>query len=66
MRTNLKNYPPRFLTKDRIARAARIYTSDEYAAQAMELSASSFADLCRKYGIKTPNQRRKRNRQGHS
>ena len=60
------NYPPRFLTQDRIARAARVYTTNKNAAQAMGISPSSFADLCRKYGIETPSQRRKRNKQGPS
>ena len=59
------NYPPRFITQDRISRAALIYTSDQYAAQAMGIAASSFADLCRKYGVETPNQRRKRNKATH-
>ena len=44
----------------RIQNAARIYNSNEYAAQAMGITPQTFGRLCRKYGITTPDTRRKR------
>ena len=46
------------LTRDRIERAARIYRSNREAAQALGCNPNSFGRACRKYGIKTPKERR--------
>ena len=45
---------------ERIARAARIYTSNNDAALALGIAPGSFGRLCRRYGIETPSVRKKR------
>ncbi|MCY3739285.1 MAG: hypothetical protein OXG13_23015 [Gemmatimonadaceae bacterium] len=44
----------------RIARAARIYASNRDAGLALGIAPGSFGRLCRRYGIETPQARRKR------
>lgn len=45
-------------SKDRIERAARLYTSNADAGRALNMAASSFGRLCRRYGILTPRERK--------
>ena len=49
--------------RERIARAARIYASNRDAGAALGIAAGSFGRLARRYGIETPQARRKRERQ---
>ena len=44
----------------RVAQAAAIYSTNRFAAEAMGLTVQGFGQLCKKYDIETPNQRRKR------
>ncbi len=46
--------------RERIERAARIYASNRDAGQALGIAPGSFGRLCRRYGIETPQARRKR------
>jgi hypothetical protein len=46
--------------RDRIARAARIYSSNRDAGLALGIAPGSFGRLCRRYGIETPQARRRR------
>ena len=48
--------------KERIERAARIYASNYDAAMALGIAPGSFGRLCRRYGIETPQARRRRRR----
>lgn len=43
---------------NRIARAARIYGSNQDASRALGIAAGTFSRLCRQYGIETPYARR--------
>jgi len=52
-------------TKERIERAARIYSTTSGAAAALGIKPGSFSRLCRKYEIETP-QQQKQNRRGSS
>jgi hypothetical protein len=52
-------------TKERIERAARIYSTTSGAAAALGIKPGSFSRLCRKYEIATPIQQ-KQNRRGSS
>ena len=45
--------------RERIEYAVRIYHTTGAAAAALGIAPSSFGRLCRRYGIPTPNQRRK-------
>ena len=45
--------------RERIEYAVRIYRTTGDAAAALGIAPSSFGRLCRRYGIQTPNQRRK-------
>ena len=49
--------PPR-ISKERIERAARLYSSNNHAAEALGIQPQSFSRLCRRYGVLTPQQRR--------
>jgi len=51
--------------RDRIERAARMYTSNRDAGLALGIAPGSFGRLCRRYGIETP-QTRRRHRRGRS
>ncbi len=46
--------------RERIERAARIYASNRDAGQALGIAPGSFGRMCRRYGIETPQARRKR------
>ena len=46
--------------RERVARAARIYASNRDAGLALGIAPGSFGRLCRRYGIETPQARRKR------
>ena len=50
--------PP--LDRERIERAARIYSSNRDAGQALGIAPGSFGRLCRRYGLETPQARRLR------
>ena len=45
--------------RERVERAARIYASNRDAGQALGIAPGSFGRLCRRYGIETPQARRK-------
>ena len=46
--------------KATIERAARVYKSNKDAGTALGIAPGSFGRLCRRYGIPTPQQRRRR------
>ena len=48
--------------RERIEYAVRIYHTTDAAAAALGIAPSSLGRLCRRYGIPTPNQRRKARR----
>lgn len=50
----------RKIDRERIERVARIYGSNKAAGAALGITPSSFARLCRRYGIETPYVRRYR------
>ncbi|MFT5088906.1 MAG: hypothetical protein ACI906_004996 [Candidatus Latescibacterota bacterium] len=50
------------IEKERIERAARIYASNHDAGLALGIAPGSFGRLCRRYGIETPQARRRRRR----
>ena len=56
----------RTFPRERIERAARIYASNIDAGMALGIAATSFARLCRHYGIPTPKERRAANRKAVS
>ena len=45
--------------KQRIERAARMYSSNRDAGLALGIAPGSFGRLCRRYGIETPKTRRR-------
>ena len=47
-------------SRGRIERAARIYGSNKDAGIALGINPGSFGRLCRRYGIETPQARRRR------
>ena len=49
-----------FIDKGRIERAARIYASNQDAGLALGIAPGSFGRLCRRYGIETPQARKRR------
>ena len=50
------------IARERIERAARIYSSNKDASKALGIAAGTFGRLCRQYGIETPHARRHRPR----
>jgi len=44
----------RKIARDRVERVARLYRSNKAAGAALGITPSSFARLCRRYGIETP------------
>ncbi len=52
--------PP--IEKNRIERAARIYASNHDAGMALGIAPGSFGRLCLRYGIETPQARKRRRR----
>jgi hypothetical protein len=53
---------PNKFPKERVARAARIYSSNDAAGRALGIAPGSFGRLCRKYEIDTPLQQKERRR----
>ena len=47
------------IDRERIERAARIYTSNRDAGMALGIAPGSFGRLCRHYDIQTPQARRR-------
>ena len=54
------------IERERVERAARIYSSNKEAGAALGIVMQSFGRLCREYGIETPYARRLRLRQARS
>ena len=52
--------PQAAIPKERVERVARIYGSTNEAAAAMGIAPTTFSRLCKKYGIDSPLQRRKK------
>ena len=50
--------------RERVERAARIYASNRDAGLALGIAPGSFGRLCRRFGVETPQVRRKR-KAGH-
>tara|TARA_Y100000758_G_scaffold267978_1_gene208744 strand:+ start:187 stop:411 length:225 start_codon:yes stop_codon:yes gene_type:complete len=50
------------IEKDRIERAVRIYASNDAAGSALGIAPGSFGRLCHRYGIETPQARKRRRR----
>ena len=46
--------------RDQVERVARIYKSNKDASQALGITLQAFARVCRRYGIETPYQRRRK------
>ncbi len=53
------------IDKERIERAARIYGSNRDAGLALGIAPGSFGRLCRRFGIPTPQSRKRQHHQGH-
>ena len=53
----------RRIDRERIERAARMYSTNEGASRALGIEPRSFSRLCRRYGVETPYARRLRERQ---
>jgi hypothetical protein len=51
------------IDKERIERAARIYASNRDAGLALGIAPGSFGRLCRRFGIPTPQNRRRQHHQ---
>jgi len=52
----------RRIERERIERAARMYSTNEAASRALGIEPRSFSRLCRRYGVETPYARRLRER----
>ena len=52
----------RRIDRERIQRAARMYSTNESASRALGIEPRSFSRLCRRYGVETPYARRLRER----
>lgn len=50
------------IERQRIERAARLYSTNEAAGRALGIDPRSFSRLCRRYGVETPYARRLRER----
>ena len=48
------------ISRERVERAARIYASNKEASQALCIAVQTFGRLCRRYGIESPYDRRRR------
>ena len=48
------------IERQRIERAARMYNSNQAAAEALGIRSGSFTRLCRRYDIETPYMRKRR------
>ena len=47
-------------TKEEVEQVARVYKSIKDAARALGIAEKTFSKLCRRYGVETPYQRKKR------
>ena len=47
-------------SKERVERAARMYSSNKDASRALGIAQGSFGRLCRQYGIETPYERKRK------
>ena len=54
--------PGKAIERTRVERVARLYASNDDAAQALGINPRSFARLCRRYRIQTPHARRQQRR----
>ena len=52
----------RRVDRNRVERAARMYSTNEAAGRALGIDPRSFSRLCRRYGVETPYARRLRER----
>jgi hypothetical protein len=52
------------ISRERLERAARIYSSATFAGEALGIAGSTFSRICQEQGILTPAQRRKIRRTG--
>ena len=50
------------ISRDRLERVARIYSSNKEASQALGIALGSFGRACRRYGIDTPYVRKMKRR----
>ena len=50
------------ISRERIERAARIYLTNDAASQALGVHVATFGRLCKRYGIESPCERRRRNK----
>lgn len=48
------------ISRERVERAARLYTTNQDATTALDIARESFPRLCRRYGIETPYRRKLR------
>ena len=48
------------VSRETVARAARMYRFNEDAAKALEISDRTFTEYCEKFEIETPSRRRRR------
>ena len=48
------------VSREEVARAARMYHLNQDAARALDISDVTFTDYCEKFGIETPSARRRR------
>jgi len=48
------------ISRERIERAARMYSSNKEASRALGIALGSFGRLCRQYGIETPYERKRK------
>lgn len=46
-------------SREQIERAARLYHTTRDAGKALGMAPGSFSRICRRYGIETPNERRR-------
>ena len=47
-------------TREEVEQVARVYKSIKDAARALGIAEKTFSKLCRRYGVETPYQRKKR------
>lgn len=50
------------ISRERVERVARIYASNKEASQALGVTPWTFGRLCRRYGVESPYERRRRRR----
>ncbi|MBI4530154.1 MAG: hypothetical protein HY709_01415 [Candidatus Latescibacteria bacterium] len=50
------------ISRERIERAARIYSTNDAASRALGVHVATFGRLCKRYGVVAPCERRRQNR----